>query len=184
MFASAAHKKWTGEEVLRMVEAGILAEDAPYELIEGELVEMSPQGPLHTWLIQKLRKRLEGVYRGVGYVREEKPIVLGEFGLPEPDVAVAGGDEDVYIHRHPRGDEVILAVEIAITSGAADRSKAGPYARGGVPVYWILDVRERRLLVHSDPRATGYGLVSILDEEQDIHPPGRSEAWKVRDLLP
>ncbi len=166
-----------------MVESGVLAADAPYELIDGELVEMSPQGPLHAILVTRIRRRLEAAYPGL-HVREEKPIATDEFGLPEPDVAVVRGADTDFLERHPDGHDLRLAVEVAVTSGAVDQAKALPYARAGIAVYWLVDVRERQLLAHSDPRPTGYGLVSIVDEHGLVSPPGLDLVWTVASLLP
>lgn len=165
-----------------MVETGVLAEDAPYELLDGDLIGPSPQAPLHAVLVSRLRRRLERVWPD-RYVREAQPVEIDQHSLPEPDIAlILGGDAD-FVHRHPRGDEVELAVEVAVTSGTIDRAKALPYARAGVQTYWLLDVKERRLLVHNDPRPTGYGLVEILDEERLVSPPGSAVAWRVAELL-
>lgn len=166
-----------------MVESGVLAEDAPYELIDGELVEMGPQGPLHAILVTRIRKRLEAAYPAL-HVREEKPITTDEFGLPEPDVAVSRGADADFLERHPSGRDLLLAVEVAVTSGAVDQAKALPYSRAEIPVYWLVDIRERRILAHSDPRPTGYGLVSIVDEHGVVSLPGLDVAWTVASLLP
>ena len=145
-------RRFTAEEVLRMVEAGILREDEPCELIDGELFTMSPQGPVHRSRAVKLHIALERAF-GAGYhVQDHSPIAAGPDSLPEPDVAVVRGEVDDFLDRHPSGPDVVLVVEVSVTSHAIDRAKAGVYARAGVREFWHLDVPGRRLTVRTEPR--------------------------------
>lgn len=186
MEASAERRtrRFTADEVLRMVDAGILAEDEPVELIEGELVVVTPQGPPHASVTTALRDRLVAAY-GAGFVvREDKPLIAGESSLPEPDIAVVRGVHRDFGKRHPRGDEALLVIEVARTSLAMDRSKAATYARAGVPIYWLLDLDAGRLEVHTDPRPDGrYGRVRVLAGEDEVALPERELAWRVCELL-
>src|SRR5687768_2449561 len=95
------HRLFTRDEVLRMVEVGILGENEPLELLEGELIEVTPQGPPHANVTAVLGSRLARLY-GPGFtVRQSAPIDAGERSLPEPDVAVARGDDRAFGTRHP-----------------------------------------------------------------------------------
>jgi hypothetical protein len=65
--------------------------------------------------------------------------------LPEPDVSVvAPGD---YLDGHPR--VAFLIVEVAETSLARERVKARLYAAAGVTEYWIVNLPEQVVEVHS-----------------------------------
>ena len=55
--------RFTVEEYHRMAEAGILAEDAKVELIEGEIVEMTPIGSHHAACVKRITSLF---YRQVG----------------------------------------------------------------------------------------------------------------------
>jgi len=46
---------------------------------------------------------------------------------------------------------VIVAVEVSDTTFADDLRKVAEYAEVGIPQAWIVDVRRRRVVVHSDP---------------------------------
>lgn len=187
MAASAERqtRRFTVDEVLAMVDAGILREDERLELLDGELIVMPPQGPPHAGTTTRLDNRLHRIY-GTGYVvREAKPMIADERSLPEPDHAVFRGDERSFDARHPRGDEAVLIIEVAWSSQSTDRSKAALYARAGVPIYWLLDIDKRRLEVYSDPLGDGeYSLVRILGEHDEVTPPETTARWCVTDLLP
>jgi Uma2 family endonuclease len=109
-----------------------------------------------------------------------------EWSLPEPNVAVLAEASGDYGKRHPRGDELLLAVEVADTSLRQDlTTKRDLYARASVGEYWALDLQSRRLIVHRHPGHGEYGETAILAEGDlascDAHP-GQTVA--VRYLLP
>jgi Uma2 family endonuclease len=179
------HKKFTVDDVMNMLAAGILNEDDRVELIEGELLIMSPHDPPHASTVQKLTRRLFEAY-GPGYdVRCQLPLVASSFSMPEPDVAVVRGGGDAFEDRHPTGREAVLVIEVTWSTQQRDRLKAGIYGRAGVPVYWRLDVENRRLETQVGPTHDGvYSLVRVHDEAAEVEVPGTSTRWRVRDLLP
>lgn len=178
-------RSFTADEVARMVEVGILGEDEPLELIEGKLVLVTPQGPPHSGLTTLLLRRLLALYSESFSVRAGCPLEVGGQSLPEPDLAVAAVADSDLLTRHPRGDEAVLVIEVARTSHAMDRLKAGIYARAGVPVYWLVDVPAKRIEVHEAPQPDGrYGLVRMAFETDTVSPPGTAAHWRVCDLLP
>jgi Uma2 family endonuclease len=181
--AHVPERRFTPSEVLRMLEAGILRPDEPVELLEGRLVLVAPQGPPHASTVALLGDRLRSAY-GTGLaVREEKPIELLD-SLPEPDLAVVRGSHLDYGSRHPHAHEVVLAVEVAVTSQAMDRDKIPIYARAGIPVLWLLDVPAHRLEVHADPRPDGrYRTVRVLGADDEVELPSLGAKWKVLALF-
>lgn len=183
--AELPHRRFTRDEVLRMVEVGILRDREPLQLLDGELVEMSPQDPAHASTASLLGERLRDVYRDRCNVRQAAPINAGENSLPEPDVAVVSGSARDFVRRHPRGDETVLVVEVSRTSRALHRVKAAIYARSGVPVYWLVDVVNRRIEVHEEPQPDGrYRLVRVLSGSDTLAPPSTTVLWTVAELLP
>lgn len=181
MLVNAATRRWTAAEVSRMVEAAILREDDPYELIDGELVEMSPQGPLHALMKDRLRRRLDRAFGPGRFVRDQVPLDCGPDSLPEPDVMVTTVE---LADRHSTAAETVLVVEVAKTSQDVDRQKAVVYARAGAPVYWLLNLRDRQLEVHEDPSPSGYHRVTTLDDALEVEVPELGVRWPVRELLP
>jgi Uma2 family endonuclease len=186
--ASAHEAAWprhrfTVEEIERMAEAGAFDEGPKVELLDGELVDVSPQGPEHATLHSWLGDRLASAYAERAHVRRQCPVRAGSRSLPEPDVAVIRGNVRDYRARHPEGRDLVLAVEVSVSSQALDRQKARIYAAAGVPVYWLLDVAAKTLTVHDDPSETGYARSSVLSAADEVELPGTAIRWRVGDLL-
>jgi Uma2 family endonuclease len=177
-------RRITADEAMRMVEAGILGDDEPVELLDGVLVEMSPQGPKHAASTRRLAKHLRAVYSGNAEVLEEKPLAASTHDLPEPDVAVVRPRDDDYFESHPTGRDAILIVELAWSSQRVDRSKASIYAAGGVEVYWLVDLVARQLELRTTPVDGAYLVTRILGEDDVVELPESNERWTVRELLP
>ena len=144
---------WRGlsrERYEAMVDAGVL-EGAPVELLEGVLVEVSPQGPRYGNIIALLNRHLARNLPEPWIVRPQLPLSAGEWSVPEPDLAVALLDRDA----HPT--TAVLAVEVAVSSQRGDLSvKARVYGATGVTQYWVVDVPRREVVVHTGPRPGGY----------------------------
>jgi Uma2 family endonuclease len=147
---SVRTKLWTREEYDRLVALGAFPPDAHVQLIEGEIVEMTPQGAAHAAAIRMIEEALRSAFP-VGYdVRVQLPLALLPDSEPEPDVAVVSGSFRDYLTHHP--EAAVLVVEVADESLAHDRArKATVYARGRVPEYWILNLADRQLEVSRDP---------------------------------
>lgn len=166
-----------------MVEIGVLREDEPVELIEGELIVVPPQGPLHSSRVGAITALLARRYVDRA-VRSHSPITVGGDSLPEPDCAVIAVTEEELATRHPRGSELVLAVEVARTSHTVDRGKARVYASGGVPVYWLVDLVARRVEERTDPSADGdYRVTRLFTARDEIELPGIGERVQVAALL-
>lgn len=159
----------TAEEVLRMVEAGILSEDEPVELLHGALTAVSPKSPAHETVKTRLQIwLLPGVAEGRYLARVEAPLVVPDrTSLPEPDLAVvAVGD---YTRRHPTS--ALLVIEVAVSSLQTDtRLKPALYAAARVPELWVVDVPGRRLHVLTDPRPDAYAVTTILEAGATVSP--------------
>ncbi len=178
-------RRFTVDDLRRMLEAGILAEDEPVQLIEGRLVVMTPQGPEHSYVTTSVAQRLRTAYGCEALVREEKPIVTGSDSQLEPDVAVVRGSLEDYASHHPTAAEAILVVEVALTSHAQDRVKVELYARGGVEACWLVDVPQRRVEVHAEPQPDGrYRLIQLLAGGDLLAVPGREDSFTVDSIFP
>ena len=176
-------RHFTVDEVLKMVEAGILDDDEHVELLDGELVVMSPQGPAHSALTVELSRRLDRAFGDGFHVRDHSPLHAGEYQLPEPNVIVTRGLPREYMRRHPAGDDVVLVVEIAETSQHRDRRKARIYA-AGVPVYWLVDLAARRIEERTMPDGGEYRTLRVLSEADAVDVPELGVSWPVAELLP
>ena len=181
-------KRFTRTEVQHLVELGIF-EGQRLELIEGDLIDKMGQNPPHAFVIGLILSWLSRIL-GIERLRVQLPVEVAredqERSFPEPDIAVLSGLKSEYQTRHPRGDELLLIVEVAETSSQFDLTvKAGLYARAGVPEYWVLDLRNRWLVTHRHPLEGEYRHVTRLAENETASLGNAGEhSIPVHELLP
>jgi Uma2 family endonuclease len=150
-------RRFTAGEYMRMAETGILAADARVELIEGEIIDVSPSGSRHAACISRLSALVHGRLGRAGIVRVQLPLELGLRTCPEPDLAVVRHSDDFYASSHPTGRDALLVVEVADSSVAFDRDvKHRVYADQWIPVYWLVDLAREVVVVHTAPAAGRY----------------------------
>jgi Uma2 family endonuclease len=122
------------------------------ELLDGEIVRMSPQGVPHAGTITRFTRVLMAALGRLFTIRVQLPLVLGEDSEPEPDFVVCDYDPDDYTRAHPALIQVHLVVEVAFTSVEYDRGrKRTAYARAGMPLYWLVNLPDRGFEVYSEP---------------------------------
>jgi Uma2 family endonuclease len=182
---SLRRKRFTRSEVDRMQELGIF-DGQRCELIDGELIDKMGQNPPHAYAIRRLFAWLIGFF-GPDQLLIQAPIEVrpgdSEWSLPEPDIAVLAEARGEYAKRHPRGDELLLIVEVADASLRQDLiKKRDLYARASVGEYWVLDLPSRRLIVHRNPADGEYRETAILAEDDLASCSGQTIA--VREFLP
>ncbi len=147
--------KWSVEEYHRMIEAGILS-GRSVELLAGEIVEMSPETPMHYATAKRGAKYLEELLSDKADVRFNGPITLAN-SEPEPDIAVVRLPESAYNDRHPNPQDIFWIVEVAKTSLKKDLEiKAVIYAMAAIQEYWILDLSAKQMFVFKYPQADKY----------------------------
>jgi Uma2 family endonuclease len=129
-----------------MMEAGILSESDHVELIEGEVIEVSPIGSRHAACVDRLNRlfnKLEDVI-----VRVQSPIRLDDFSEPQPDITLLRLRPDFYAQRHPAPSDVLLVVEVADSSAEFDRAVKLPlYAEALIPEFWLVNLPEEKVEV-------------------------------------
>ena len=177
--------RFSVEDYHRMIEAGVFAEDERLELLEGVIVEMSPQRPRHAEVIRRLCDP-RFVTVGPEYVvQSQLPLTLGPDAEPEPDVAVVPRKDQGYGDSHPTG--AFLVFEVSRDSLRKDRLlKAAIYARAGIPEYVIVNLAGHCLEIHRDPDPTAsrYRTVVTLAEGDRFESTAVSGfAFVVADLL-
>ncbi len=157
-----------------------------YELIDGDLIDKMGQNPPHASGIQLLLELLAEVF-GLRRVRAQFLMEVGaadrKYNFPEPDLAVLADAKPTLGKRHPRGDETLLVVEVSDTTLKGDSIlKRDLYARAGVPEYWVLNIKGRKLVVHRQPKQGKYTEVTTLTARESVSIGGRS--LRVADMLP
>jgi len=153
-----ARHRFTAKDYHRMVAACILSEEARVELIDGEVVEMSPVGSRHVACVNRLDDLLhERLPRGSAIVQVQSPVALGEHSEPEPDITVLRYRADYYADALSGPADVLLLIEVADSSLAIDRRVKLPlYARAGIPEVWIVDLDAGLIERHTGPTNDAY----------------------------
>ncbi|OUL32596.1 Uma2 family endonuclease [Nostoc sp. 106C] len=147
--------KWSIDDYHRMIEAGILR-DRHVELLAGEIIEMSPETPIHYTTAKRGAKYLEELLSGKADVRFNGPITLSN-SEPEPGIAIVRLPESSYSDRHPASGDIFWIVEVANTSLKKDLElKAAIYATAGITEYWVLDLSSKQTIVFRNPQAGQY----------------------------
>jgi Uma2 family endonuclease len=148
------------EQYDAMVAAGILTKRDRIELIEGLLVARMPKGPKHSAVTGQLGEQLRLVLPAGWHIRLEQPVRIPDYDEPEPDLSVARGAFLDSENRHPGPRDIALLVEVVQSTLSEDRLVMGRvYARAGIPVFWVVNLRGRSRLVevYTHPtRTRGY----------------------------
>lgn len=158
-------KRWqfSVEEFHRMVEVGLLKDDDRVELIQGELVAMSPIGSPHAACVDALTQVFAPLLvQRSAVVRIQGPLQLGAQSEVYPDVLVLRPHHDRYRRAMPGPGDVLLLIEVSDTTLRYDREVKAPlYARAGVPEVWIVDLGGDRILVHTEPMDGEYSIRQV-----------------------
>jgi Uma2 family endonuclease len=151
------------DEYYRMAEVGLLSEDDRVELIEGEIVEMSPIGKTHGGTVKQSNNFLNRALGDSFIVSVQDPIRISDFSEPQPDLALLKSRKDFYRNSHPTSEDVLVVIEVADTSLNYDRNVKLPlYARAGIPEAWLMVLAKDVIEVHSQPENGKYKKVSRL----------------------
>jgi Uma2 family endonuclease len=149
--------RFTADEYHQMAEAGVLRDDDRVELIEGEIVDMTPIGPRHSAVVNRLTHSLVRNCGDRAIVQVQGPIRLGLHSEPQPDVVLLRPRPDFYETAMPGPESVLLLIEVADTSLPYDRTvKLLLYARAGIREVWLVDLVRNQVEVHLDPAENGY----------------------------
>jgi Uma2 family endonuclease len=161
-----AHRRFTVDEYHRMAEVGILGEDDRVELLDGEIVLMTPMGARHASTVARLDERLRRLVGVDATVWAQLPLRLSRYAEPEPDLALLRRREDFYADRLPEPDDVLLVVEAADSTQRTDRGrKIALYARAGLPEVWLVDLPRDVIEVYREPAAGAYRNVLTLGRD-------------------
>jgi Uma2 family endonuclease len=164
----AAPRRWTYDEYVELGEAGIIASNERTELVNGEIIRMTPVGHRHIAIVDRLNAFFSASLAGRAIVRVQSPLKFSEVDAPYPDVVLLRPRADFYAERPAGPWDALLVVEVADTSIAADREKALMYARAAIPEYWIVDVNRAVVIVHRKP---------VGGEYTDVAEHGPGSSW-------
>lgn len=160
---------FTVDEYYLMAQGGVFAEGDRLELIEGEVIEMSPIGRRHSGCVNRFNKLLHGSVVELAIVSVQNPIRIDDFSEPQPDLALLKPRPDFYSNSHPTPDDVLVIIEVADTTVDYDRGVKLPlYARAGIPEAWLIVLPKDLVEVHSQPKNGKYQKVQRLKRGKTI----------------
>jgi Uma2 family endonuclease len=148
--------KWTIEQYHELVNTGIL-DDRRVELLEGDIVEMAPEGMPHAVYCGRTVKYLRNLLGDRAELRETHPITLPNNSEPEPDVAIVRSPDTQYLAHHPYPEDVFWLIEYSDTTLAKDiKVKQRIYAEAGILEYWVVNLQASELIVFRGAGNDGY----------------------------
>ena len=147
--------KWSVEDYHQIIESGVL-EGKSVELLEGEIVVMSPEKPIHSSRIDTVADYLRDILQGKAKVREAHPITLDN-SEPEPDIAIVRFEKDNYATCHPYSQDIYWLIEVSNQTLTKDlEEKSVIYARNGIQEYWVIDLPNNKLWIFTQPQENRY----------------------------
>lgn len=157
MSVQILRKKFTVGQYHQMIESGILTERDRVELLQGEIIEMSPIGMQHAACVDRLNELLVRELGSRAIVGVQNPIQLSTRSEPQPDFAILQRRPDFYASGHPQPRDVFALIEVSDTTIEFDRTVKVPiYAKDNIAEVWIVDLNAESVQIHRDPSDTGY----------------------------
>lgn len=161
----SALRRLSVAEYQKLIDVGVLTDEDKVELLEGYVVLKMPANPPHDSTLMRLDRRFQRLMPD-GYVARCQHGSDFPDSRPEPDLAVARGDERAFDARHPEPAELALVIEVSDSSLTRDRLDKGRiYARACIPVYWVVNLVDRQIEVYTDP--TGPVSAPVYRRRQD-----------------
>lgn len=156
MLARRLHP-FTVQDYQRMAETGILQEDDRVELLDGEILEMSPIGSRHAAIVDYLNAWFSREMGAEAIVRVQSPVRLSLYSEPQPDLTLLKPRPDFYENAHPGPEDVLLLIEVAESSLDYDRDfKLPRYGEASILESWLIDLAGQRLLAYKEPLGRCY----------------------------
>ena len=185
MRAEVTKKLFTVDEYYRMVDAGILNEDDRVELIEGEIIEMSPIGGKHMSCVDRANDVFTSRLKGRALVSIQQPLRLNDYNEPQPDIVVLQPRSDYYASKSHTPEDTFFVLEVSDSTLRYDTKVKLPiYAASGVREVWIENLQKDLLLVCRDPAGKQYTTQLTLRRGESISPMAFPDAvFKIEDLL-
>ena len=147
--------KWSVSDWHQLVNLGVL-DGKSVQLLNGEIVEMSPEGIPHSFTTRNVGDYLRDLFKGIAYISESHPITLDN-SEPEPDIAIVRLPKTIYSQHHPYPEDIYFLIEVSKTTLQFDLEvKAKIYAQNNIFEYWIIDLVNKQLIVHTKPKGDRY----------------------------
>jgi Uma2 family endonuclease len=169
--SDAALHRFSVKDYYRMAETGVLRPDARVELLDGRIIDMSPIGPLHGGVVNRLNRFFHRYSRDRWLQTMQNPLHLEDHSEPQPDLMLLRPAADDYESGHPEPQDVFLLIEVSDSTLETDRElKLPAYGRAGVAEVWIVNLLNGTLEVYREPHDAGYTKTQVLHEGQSAAP--------------
>lgn len=169
MTVQILRKKFTVDQYHQMIEMSILTDCDRVELLQGEIIEMSPVGRRHAACVDRLNELLVLCLASQAIVRVQSPIRLGDNSEPQPDVSILVRRDDFYSDEHPQPKDVFAVIEVSDTTVEFDRTVKIPlYAQNLIPEVWLVDLNGRAVEVYREPHLSTYRQMQIFRHGQSL----------------
>lgn len=171
MIESPTKHRFSLNDVLLMEKSGILEPEARIELIEGELIDMSPIYPSHAICVNNLTRMLIEHTNDQAYIVSiQNPFHISDQMVLQPDVVVAHYEERLLTDQYITPEKAAVIIEVSDSTYPMDVGrKLEIYASSGVKEYWIVNLNEQRLEVYTQPSSKAYQKVEMYREDFDTH---------------
>ena len=173
IYMKGAGKPWrfTVDDYYDMAEAGILTHDERVELVNGEIVEMSPIGKRHRSSVYALGHLLSLQLGDQAIVGVQNAVHLDNCREFQPDVTILRSSNDFYLSSPPGPDDVLLLIEVSDSSLSYDRDvKLSLYAGAGIPEFWIVNIPDSVIEIYTDPSDGEYQTRRVFGADESVSP--------------
>ncbi|MEW6236808.1 MAG: Uma2 family endonuclease [Candidatus Omnitrophota bacterium] len=171
MTVSTLKRLFTIEEYYQMGRSGIFTEDDHVELIEGEIVQMTPIGNPHAGCVRWLNRFFHRLLDDRFIIDAQNPLRLSVYSEPQPDVVLLKPTPDCYRSAHPVPDDVFLLIEVADSSLGYDKNVKIPlYAKHRIVECWLVNIQDNNIEVYRQPSENSYRQIRIMTPDQTISP--------------
>lgn len=178
-------RKFTSKEYYQLLDTGILTEDDRVELINGEIIEMSPINNPHVTCINKMTMFFASLVKGKAIVSVQNPVVLDNYNEPQPDLVLFKHRDDFYFDKKAAAKDVIVAIEVADSSLGFDRNvKSTIYAQHGISEFWIINLKKKELEQYRKPSSDRYEQLNTYKLKEILILEALDLEVKVTDLIP
>lgn len=169
MTVQLINRKFNILQYHQMNQSSILTEDDRVELINGEIIEMSPIGTKHTSCVRRLISLLSKLLAELAIIDVQNPITLNNLSEPQPDITLLKPRADFYENSHPQPQDIFLLIEVADSSIEYDREVKIPlYANSGISEVWLVDINEQIIIVYRYPNENNYNQITTFRRGEKI----------------
>ncbi len=171
MTVAVQRYRFTVDDYYQMGKTGILREDDRVELINGEIIQMSPIGGSHAYCVNMLVKLFSSLYQQNYMLCVQNPIHLNEYNEPQPDFVIVDPSDLAHTKRHPQPEDILLLIEVSDSTVKYDKQVKIPlYAEFGIKEAWCLDLNNSTLETFRQPTPTGYQAIQTYQSNQPVSP--------------